>query len=106
MGPEVSLVEFISTSASFHKTQKVTIPQLENEILKVVPNNVMPANAASWYMAKRRFYMDNPSNLQLLTYVLKNYPKKFQIKGNTVEFLERYRPEVIHTVFRLVCTWN
>ena len=96
MGPEVTLVEFVSTSAAFHKTTKCDIHLLEKEILKVIPpNNVMPANAGSWYLAKRRYYADNPSYLQLLHFVLGNYPKKFAIKGSKVEFLERYNPEVI-----------
>ena len=94
MGPEVSLIEFLSTSASFHKTTKCDIKQLEFEMLQVMWNNIMPANAASWYMAKRRYYFENPPYLQLITVVLKNYPKKFAIKGSSVEFLERYDPDV------------
>ncbi len=54
----------------------------------------MPANAAAWYMAKRRFYMANIYEYQLLPFLLKNYPKKFAVKGNTVDFLETYTKEV------------
>ena len=54
----------------------------------------MPANAAAWYMAKRRYYLNNPSEHQLLPFLLKNYPKKFSLRGNNVEFLETYNKEV------------
>ncbi len=94
MSPEVTLVEFISTSAAFHGVKRQNIKQLEWDILKVFPNNIMPANAAAWYMAKRRFYMGNTYEYQLLPFLLKNYPKKFAVKGNMVEFLETYTKEV------------
>lgn len=103
MGPEVSLVEFVSTSAAYRKTSKSSLSQLEHELLRVAPNNLMPANAASWYMAKRRFYQENPANnaqappgnnMKLLRFVLKSYPRKFALKGNQVEFLEKYDPNV------------
>ena len=54
----------------------------------------MPANAAAWYMAKRKFYMGNTYQYQLLPFLLKNYPMKFYVKGDTVEFLETYDKEV------------
>ena len=54
----------------------------------------MPANAAAWYMAKRRYYLNNPQEQQLLPFLLKNYPKKFALRGNMVEFLETYNREV------------
>ncbi len=94
MSPEVTLVEFISTSAAFHGIKKQNMKELEWDILKVFTNNVMPANAAAWYMAKRRFYMTNTYEHQLLPFLLKNYPKKFAVKGNVVEFLETYNKEV------------
>jgi len=62
--------------------------------VQVFPNNIMPANAAAWYMAKRRFYMGNVYEYQLLPFLLKNYPKKFAVKGNMVEFLETYNKDV------------
>ena len=54
----------------------------------------MPANAAAWYRAKRRYYLNNPHEQQLLPFLLKNYPKKFALRGNMVEFLETYNREV------------
>lgn len=52
MTPEGTLVEFISTSASFFNVRRQNMKKLEWEILKVFHNNIMPANAAAWYMAK------------------------------------------------------
>ena len=55
--PERTLVQFISTSAAFHGVKKQPLRSLESDLLKVFANNVMPANAAAWYMAKRKFYI-------------------------------------------------
>jgi hypothetical protein len=52
MSPEATLVEFISTSASFYDVKRQDMKNLEWDILKVFTNNIMPANAAAWYMAK------------------------------------------------------
>ena len=52
MTPEATLVEFISTSASFYDVKRQDMKNLEWDILKVFTNNIMPANAAAWYMAK------------------------------------------------------
>jgi len=92
--PEQSLVEFISTSASFHVVKKQGLRQLEWDLLKVFVNNVMPANAAAWYMAKRKFYMDQAFDQQLLPHVLKKHPDKFRLVGDQVTFLELYSKEV------------
>ena len=48
----------------------------------------MPANAAAWYMAKRKFYMNQPLDQQLLPFLLKKYPEKFRVIGGSVIFLE------------------
>ena len=48
-------------------------------MVQVFPNNIMPANAAAWYMAKRRFYANQPLDLQLLAFLLKKYPDKFKV---------------------------
>jgi len=92
--PEQTLVEFVSTSASFHGVKKQPLRTLEWDLLKVFPSNVMPANAAAWYMAKRKFYMDQSFDQQLLPYVLKKYPERFKIIGTQVVFLEVYSQEV------------
>ena len=88
MSPENALVEFISASASFHSVKRMSLTKLEADILNVGPNNIMPANAAAWYMGKKRFYED----WQLLPAILRNYPKRFAISGNgrTIEFLDDY----------------
>ena len=46
-------------------------------LFQVFRNNVMPANAAAWYMAKRRFFTKSPGSNQspLLLSLLKEYPK-------------------------------
>lgn len=93
MSPEQTLIEFISTSAAFHGVKKQQIQTLEGDLLKVFPNNTMPANAAAWFMAKRKFYMNQPLDQQLLPFLLKKYPDKFQIKRNQVIFLEVYSQE-------------
>ena len=72
---------------------------LEDDLFRVFRNNVMPANAAAWYMAKRRFYVDPKETQQqrsnpLLPMLLKEYPRKFMIKDNVVHFLETYSPNV------------
>ena len=54
--------------------------------LKVFPNNVMPANAAAWYMAKRKYYMNEPIDQQLLPFLLKKFPEKFRLLGKKVVF--------------------
>jgi len=56
----------------------------------------MPANAAAWYMAKRRYFHDKPFMQQLLPTVLSNYPTKFYIdpERKSVTFLEDYSKEV------------
>ena len=56
--------------------------------------NVMPANAAAWYMAKRKFYMNQSFDQQLLPFLLKKYPEKFRVIGNSVIFLEVYKKDV------------
>ena len=56
--------------------------------------NVMPANAAAWYMAKRKFYMNQSFDQQLLPFLLKKYPEKFRVMGNSVIFLEVYKKDV------------
>merc|ERR1719394_95074 len=92
--PEQSLMEFISTSASFHEVKKQSLHTLEWDLLKVFPFNVMPANAAAWYMAKRKFYMNQPLDQQLLPFLLKKYPEKFRVIGGSVIFLEVYKKDV------------
>jgi len=88
------LVEFISTSAAFHGVKRQPLRTLEWDLLKVFPYNVMPANAAAWYMAKRKFYMNQSFDQQLLPYLLKKYPEKFKVMGTQVIFLEVYNQEV------------
>ena len=53
-------------------------------LVQVFPCNVMPANAAAWYMAKRKFYQNQPFDQQLLPFLLKKFPDKFKIIGNQV----------------------
>jgi len=90
MSPESTLIEFISASAAFHGVKNCTLRDLEFEIMKVFPNNIMPANAAAWYMGKKRFYDD----FELLPLLLKNHEKRFAIKGGSVEFLDSYKNDV------------
>lgn len=99
MSPQATLVEFIVTSASFHGVKRQTLQALEDELFRVFRNNVMPANAAAWYMAKRRFYNKGTTN-QLLPLLLKEYPKKFAIKNNVVQFLESYTPAIARAKMR------
>jgi len=94
MTPEQTLIEFICTSASLHVVQRQTIRQLEWDILKVFPYNIMPANAAAWYMGKRKFYASQSQGNQLLPFILKKYPEKFRVNGPQVEFLEKYNQQV------------
>merc|ERR1711874_891531 len=96
MTPQAALVEFIATSASYHGVRRQTITELEDDLFRVFRNNVMPANAAAWYMAKRRFFTKTPGSNQnpLLPTLLKEYPKKFALKNNVVIFLEQYNPNV------------
>ena len=54
----------------------------------------MPANAAAWYMAKRKFYMNQSFDQQLLPFLLKKYPEKFKVIGSSVMFLEVYKKDV------------
>jgi len=93
MSPEQTLIEFISTSAALHGVQQITLRSLEWDLLKVFPYNIMPANAAAWYMAKRKFYADQPANQQLLPFILKKYPDKFRVGKYKVEFLETFSKE-------------
>jgi len=92
--PEQTLVEFISTSASFHGVKKQALRSLEWDLLKVFPFNVMPANAAAWYMAKRKFYMNQSFDQQLLPFLLKKHPEKFRVMGSQVYFHEVYKKDV------------
>jgi len=96
MSPQAALVEFIATSASYHGVRRQTLTELEDDLFRVFRNNVMPANAAAWYMAKRRFFTKSPGSNQspLLPSLLKEYPKKFALKNNVVIFLESYNPSV------------
>ena len=50
----------------------------------MLPNNVMPANAAAWYMAKRKYYLKEPLEQQLLSLLLKKFPEKFRLSGKKV----------------------
>lgn len=108
MSPQAALVEFIVTSASYHGVRRQNLSALEDDLFRVFRNNVMPANAAAWYLANRRFYVNNktsssanqknnnnnqPNNLAL-SQLLNEYPKKFALKNNVVQFLESYHPNV------------
>jgi len=93
MSPEQTLIEFISTSAGLHGVTQISLRSLEWDLLKVFPYNIMPANAAAWYMAKRKYYADQPANQQLLPFILKKYPDKFRLNKFKVEFLETYSKE-------------
>merc|ERR1719462_938651 len=93
LSPEETLVEFISTSAAFHGITSQQLSGLEEDLLKVLPNNVMPANAAAWYMAKRKYYLKEPLEQQLLSLLLKKFPEKFRLSGRKVIFLEVYERE-------------
>jgi len=104
--PEQTLVEFVSTSASFHGVKKQPLRTLEWDLLKVFPSNVMPANAAAWYMAKRKFYMDQSFDQQLLPYVLKKYPERFKIVGTQVVFLEVYSHEVARNKMKFLTQYG
>ena len=44
----------------------------------------MPANAAAWYMAKRKYYLMEPLEQQLLSILLKKFPEKFRLSGKKV----------------------
>jgi len=95
MTPQAALIEFIATSASYHGVRRQTLTELEDDLFRVFRNNVMPANAAAWYMAKRRFFTKTPgSQNPFLPTLLKEYPKKFALKNNVVIFLESYNPNV------------
>ena len=104
--PEQTLVEFVSTSASFHGVKKQPLRTLEWDLLKVFPSNVMPANAAAWYMAKRKFYMDQSFDQQLLPYVLKKYPERFKIVGTQVVFLEVYSQDVARNKMKFLTQYG
>jgi hypothetical protein len=86
MSPEQTLVEFIVTSASFHNVTQQNIQALECDLLKVLINNVMPVNAAAWYMGRRINYDD----CKILADILKKYPKKFLVINDVVHYLEDY----------------
>jgi hypothetical protein len=62
----------------------------------VFANNVMPANAAAWYMAKRRFYLSYHYSERLLPQLLRTHPRKFAVDSqrNEVKFLEQYGKDV------------
>merc|ERR1712223_1285292 len=96
MSPQDALIKFIATSASYHGVRRQTLNELEDDLFRVFRNNVMPANAAAWYMAKRRFFTKTPGSNQnpLLPTLLKEYPKKFALKNNVVIFLESFCPSV------------
>jgi len=96
MTPEETLVEFISTSAAYHGVRKQDMKSLEWDLLEVFANNVMPANAAAWYMAKRRFYLSYHYSERLLPQLLRTHPRKFAVDSqrNEVKFLEQYGKEV------------
>ena len=49
----------------------------------------MPANAAAWYMAKRKYYMNEPYDQQLLPFLLKKFPEKFRLLGKKVLHLSQ-----------------
>lgn len=102
MTPQATLVEFIVTSASYHGVKRQQLKALEDELFRVFRHNVMPANAAAWYMAKRRFYQKGSAQNQLLPMLLKEYPKKFAINNNVVQFLETYSPAVISSLHALL----
>merc|ERR1719228_383281 len=87
------LMEFIATSAAYHDVKKQPLHTLEEDLLKVFSNNVMPANAAAWYMEQRKAFMDQPYDRQLLPILMSNYPEKFRILGSQVMFLEVYEQE-------------
>ena len=72
--PEQTLVEFISTSAAYHGVLQQPLRSLEWELLKVFPSNIMPANAAAWYMAKRKFCKNESFDQQLLPVLMKKFP--------------------------------
>ena len=46
------------------------------------------------YLAKRKYYLKNPPEYQLLPFLLRNHKDKFRVSGNMVEFLESYSREV------------
>jgi len=102
MSPQDALIEFIATSASYHGVRRQTLNELEDDLFRVFRNNVMPANAAAWYMAKRRFFTKTPGSNQnpLLPTLLKEYPKKFALKNNVVIFLESFSPSVARIKLR------
>ena len=54
----------------------------------------MPANAAAWYMAKRKFYMNQSLDQQLLPFLLKKHPEKFRVIGSNVFFHDVYKKDV------------
>ena len=60
----------------------ITIIILILKLVQVFPCNVMPANAAAWYMAKRKFNENQPFDQQLLPFLLKKFPDNFKIFGN------------------------
>ncbi len=59
--------------------------------MQVFQNNIMPANAAAWYMAKRKFYANQPLDQQLLAFLLKKYPDKFRLNKFKVGYNYKLR---------------
>ena len=45
----------------------------------------MPGNTAAWYMTKRKFYINEPFDQQLLRFLLQKFPEKIRILGNQVK---------------------
>ena len=52
------------------------LEKIFTEAPEVFANNVMPANAVAWYMDKRKFYINEPFDQQLLPSLLKKFPEK------------------------------
>ena len=79
--------------ASFYRVDFFGLTLFLNLIIfsrQVFPNNIMPANAAAWYMAKRKFYVHQSFDQQLLPFLLKKYPDKFLVKKNTVRTISPF----------------
>jgi hypothetical protein len=68
----------------FHGVKKQPLRSFESDLLMVFANNVMPANVAAWNMAKRKFYINEPFDQQMLPFLLEKFPEKFRILRNQV----------------------
>ncbi len=101
MSPELTLVEFISTSASYFDVKQQRLSSLEADMMKVFGNNVLPANAAAWYMGRRINYDD----CQILADILRRYPKKFLVKNDMVHYLEEYQ-QPVSRFLSLILDWG